>query len=297
MIRLSDEVNQKLAAVRLVLMDVDGTLVTADKKDFGNVIRQLRKLKALGIGFSIATGRSIAGVKFVADHLHTTHARLPPMITYNGAVVVAGQDSSLIEAEQIDHSAYRALLEHCHQSALHPLVYACRLTFDFTPKEAVYSDAPNPREREFNGMPVQSVPDLTSVEDEFVAVLIETSDPAHGAKLAAELAEVFNGVLRVTTSGGRFVEISAPNATKAHAMRRLARMRGVKLSQILAIGDNYNDVEMLKDAGIAAAVANAPELVRETASIKCTQPAGKGVVEVLRQLTRVVRSPLPNMVQ
>src|SRR5512135_685353 len=123
MIRLSEEETQKLAAVRLVLMDVDGTLVTAEKKDFDNVIRQLRKLKVLGIGFSIATGRSIAGVKFVVDHLHTVRARLPPMITYNGAVVIAGQDSSLIETELIDRDAYRALIERCRQRALHPLVY------------------------------------------------------------------------------------------------------------------------------------------------------------------------------
>jgi Cof subfamily protein (haloacid dehalogenase superfamily) len=294
MIRLSEEDTRKLAAVRLVLMDVDGTLVTAEKTDFDNVIRQLRKLKAVGIGFSIATGRSIAGVKFVADQLHTTRARLPPMITYNGAVVIAGQDNSLIEVERIDRGAYKALTERCCQLALHPLVYACRLTFDFTPQETVYSDAPCPPDREFNGMPVQRVPDLASVEDEFVAVLVEMKDPAHGIKLTAELEELFKGKLRVTTSGGRFVEISAPTGTKAHAMRRLARMRGVELSQILAIGDSYNDLEMLKHAGIAAAVANAPEAVRETASIKCTQSAGKGVVEVLRHLTRVVRSPLPN---
>src|SRR3984957_13266514 len=98
MIRLNEELSQKLAAIELVLMDVDGTLVTAEQRTFENVVAQLRKLKVLSIGFSIATGRTIAGVSFVTERLRSTRALLPPMITYNGAVVIAGRDASLIEA-------------------------------------------------------------------------------------------------------------------------------------------------------------------------------------------------------
>jgi haloacid dehalogenase-like hydrolase len=56
---------EKLRKIRLVLMDFDGTLIRADKSTFDNVLVQLRKLRRLRIGFSIATGRTIAGASFV----------------------------------------------------------------------------------------------------------------------------------------------------------------------------------------------------------------------------------------
>jgi len=294
MIRLDEELSQKLAAIELVLMDVDGTLVTAEQRTFENVVAQLRKLKVLSIGFSIATGRTIAGVSFVTERLRSTRALLPPMITYNGAVVIAGRDASLIEAERIDRFAFRALVERCRRLDLHPLAYACRLTFDFMPLETVYTEFSKQPDREFNGMTVSRVPDMLDVDDDFVAVLVEMKDAASGVALTRELCDTFEGILRVTTSGGQYVEISAPKGTKAHAMRQLARMRGVDISRILAIGDNYNDLEMMKSAGVAAAVANAPEEVRAAAAINCTRPGGEGVVEVLRTLTRVVRSVRPH---
>ena len=52
MLQLDAELATRLARIRLVLMDIDGTLVTADRQSFNNVIVQLRKLKALGIGFA-----------------------------------------------------------------------------------------------------------------------------------------------------------------------------------------------------------------------------------------------------
>jgi Cof subfamily protein (haloacid dehalogenase superfamily) len=296
-LRPEADLAERLARIRLVLMDVDGTLVHAGKESFSNVIVQLRKIKLLGIGFSLATGRTIGGISLITDQLRRVGARLPPMITYNGAVVFSGQDSFLFVRRLIDRDLIGALVRWCRAKSISPLVYACHLEFAFHPRrgiefplaEAVYAEgAPRP-EREFNGMEIEVVEDLLSIDDEFVAVLIEVPDGTDASALACEASSAFGGALRTTTSGGRYVEISHPFGTKRHAMTELARMLNLSIDHIMAIGDNFNDLDMIAAAGVGAAVANAPKPVRDAARLQLTRAGAEGVVEALRVLTRSVR--------
>jgi Cof subfamily protein (haloacid dehalogenase superfamily) len=280
----------KLAGIRLVLMDIDGTLISGDTNTFGNVLTQLRKLRPLGIGISIATGRTICGASFVTKQLQELGSHLPPMITYNGAVVLSGRDSSVVERRLIDRSAFEAVIKRCRAKGVEPLAYACGAQFDFVPRETVYTEgAPHP-DPDFNGMKIRSVPDLLAVVDDFVAVLIEAPATEARSEIMAELSQTFGQTLRVTTSGGRYIEICHPLGTKLNAMTELARMQRISVQQIMAIGDSFNDVEMIAGAGVGVAVANAPEAVQRVATLRTTLPSGQGVVQALRALTRAVRS-------
>jgi Cof subfamily protein (haloacid dehalogenase superfamily) len=280
----------RLARISLVLMDVDGTLVTAQKKSFDNVIKQLWKLKHLNITFSIATGRTIAGVKSVTDRLREVSRRLPPMITYNGAVILAGHDTSVSMTYPIESTVFAALVRTCRDQRVSILAYACRLNMEFAPRETVYGEGAAVPAIEFNGMEVRPVSDLLSIDDEFVSVLIEMPNGTDPMPLAHELGQCFEGRLHVTTSGGRYVEINHPSGTKLHAMTELARIRALRVDQIMAIGDNRNDLGMIRGAGVGVAVANAPSDVRAVARFCCTLPSAEGVVEALRLLNRSVRT-------
>jgi hypothetical protein len=271
-------------------MDIDGTLVSGDETSFENVIIQLRKLKVLGISFSIATGRTICGASAVTQKLREVGSQLPPMITYNGAVVLSGMDSSVLTRRLIDRNLFEAVIRRCRQAGIAPLVYACGAKFDFVPQETVYSEGGERPDPDFNGMEIRIVPDLVAVNDDIVAVLVDVPDPGRRAALLAELAAEFRQKLRVTTSGGCYIEICHPLGTKLAAMAELARTRHIDVSQIMAIGDNFNDIEMIKGAGVGVAVANAPGPVLDAARLRTSLPSGRGVVEALRALTRAVRS-------
>lgn len=294
MIALDAEIVEKLATIRLVIMDIDGTLISGDETSFENVVHQLRKLKNLGIGFSIATGRTICGAASVTQKLREVGSQLPPMITYNGAVVLSGQDSSVLTRRLIDRIPFEAVIRRCRQEDIAPLVYACGADFDFVPRETVYSEGRERPDPDFNGMEIRIVKDLTKVEHDIVAILVDAPDPVRRVRLLAELAAEFRQALRVTTSGGRYIEICHPLGTKLAAMAELARTRHIRVSQIMAIGDNFNDMEMIVGAGVGVAVANAPEQVLKAAMLRTSLPSGKGVVEALRALTRAVRSTPPH---
>ncbi|WP_316235459.1 MULTISPECIES: HAD-IIB family hydrolase [unclassified Bradyrhizobium] len=290
MITLDEQLASKLARVRLVLMDIDGTLIDADHPTFENVVDQLRKLKPLGIGFSIATGRTIRGASFVRQRLTDIGAVLPPMITYNGAVVLSADDSRIVTRHLIDRAAFEAVVLRCRELRVEVLAYACQQYFDFFPQETVYSEGSARPEPEFNGMQIRFVKDILSVRDDFVAVLLDVANPQVRAALMADLSTEFHGRLRVTSSGSRYIEICHPRGTKRDAMGVLARIRNIEISQIMAIGDNYNDQEMISAAGVGVAVANAPAELRQAALLRPSLPSGRGVVEALRALRRAVRS-------
>ncbi|KQT21355.1 MULTISPECIES: HAD-IIB family hydrolase [unclassified Bradyrhizobium] len=294
MIELDNELAARLRKIRLVLADIDGTLVSADNLTFDNVLAQLRRLKPLRIGFSIATGRTIRGASFATSQLHQSGSRLPPMITYNGAVVLAGKDSTLLSRWLIGRDDFRAVIEACRRRSLGTTAYACGSQLDFIPRESVYSESAQAPVSDFNGMEIRRVSDLTAVDDDFVAVLVEVP-AATGEGLLAELQAELGERVRVTTSGGRYIEICHTSGTKLNAMAELAKMEQLKVEEIMTIGDNYNDLEMIAGAGVGVAVANAPEPVRASATFQTSLPSGQGVVEALRALTRAVRSsPSPH---
>ncbi len=277
----------RLKRIKLVLMDVDGTLVTGDSQTFAQVIDQLRRLKSVGIHFSIATGRTISGVAPILAQLDGVGVKMPPMITYNGAVVAVGEMDLVLKVRTIEREAFAHLVKRCRIIGVSPLAYACAATPFESIRETVYSESTNAPLREFNGTEIRRVTDLLAIEDEIVAALIECPAGAIGDAFKESLAQSFSGALRVTTSGGPYIEICHPLGTKQHAMFELAEMMRIGVDEIMAIGDNFNDLEMIGAAGVGVAVANAPDSVKNAAFLRCSQKDARGVVEALRVLMRV----------
>ncbi len=90
-LRPNSETVARIKRIKLVLMDVDGNAVTSDAQTFSRVVEQLRRLRGIGVHFSVATGRTLHGVSPIVRQMLEVGAKLPPMITYNGAVVAFGE--------------------------------------------------------------------------------------------------------------------------------------------------------------------------------------------------------------
>jgi len=279
-----------LRRIKLVLMDVDGTLVTSDSATFSRVVGQLRRLKGIGVNFSVATGRTISGVAPIIQQMEGAGAKLPPMVTYNGAVVALSEKPLVLKIKTIAREAFGALVKRCRTAGVSPLAYVCSATPFGVVQEITYAEGPDRPTTEFNGSLVRWVDDLLTIEDDIVAVLIRKPAGQAGEALLADLSETFAGILRVTTSGGAFIEICHPRGTKRNAMVELAQMLDIEIADVMAIGDNFNDIEMIEDAGVGVAVANSPDVVKAAATLVCSQSGASGVVEVLRVLTRVIRT-------
>lgn len=287
--RPTGDLERRLANVTLVLMDIDGTLVTSSHTSFTHVSNQLRRLKRLGVRFSLATGRTISGAMPVLDRLRTSVSpRMAPMINYNGGVLLSAQDFTLIERHVLPRAALDAALLTCRSVGLWPIVYTCRPSVSGVPVESVFLERGAPPSAEFNGMRVERVANLSGIADDVVAVLADAGDMDTSRYLSREISRQARDDIRVSTSGSRYLEICAPNATKLHAMQRVAALTNIGLHQVMAIGDNLNDLDMIEAAGVGVAVNNAPAEVKAVAAYTCSRDSAEGMVEALRMLVRVL---------
>jgi len=293
---LDGDVADSLMDIRLILLDIDGTLIRGNAFDLENVRKQLNRLgrPALGIRFTVATGRTVFGARQVLRSLDPD-GRLRSIIAYNGGVIAHPEATPWIERETIDPSAYQELVYACKRLGFWPLIYTCRHTFEFGRAEDVFGESNlfTSAMTEFNGMAVTQVSSLLDVPAENVVAVLASLGPGGEAnvnKLVEQLSDSARAQLRITTSGGAYAEIASSKSTKALAMHKLCTRLGLRAKEVMAVGDNFNDLEMLMSSGVGVAVANSPPEVKDACRLITKYDATAGVVQALRYLASVRRA-------
>jgi Cof subfamily protein (haloacid dehalogenase superfamily) len=286
------ELIPKARDLKLILLDIDGTLVRGSEMELDNVRHQLGRLRRFGVRFSVATGRTIYGASAVLGNLDP-QKRVKWLITYNGAVVARRDARALIEWLRIGDREYSRVLDICDGFRIPVLAYACSPDYHAPHPERVYAEGTTlPNEAtDFNGMSICRLSSLRNLSgDDVVAMLAFDADGTRSVNdLATQLRKACGPTIRVATSGGRYVEIANRQATKQWAAERLCSVLAIQPQNVMAIGDNYNDMELLSNCGISAAVANSPQEVKDVCDYVCRHDAAAGVVEVLRWLADTLR--------
>ena len=98
-------------------------------------------------------------------------------------------------------------------------------------------------------------------------LLYERWDMPYLKQFAQQMDPALKEGLEISFSSDRYIEINAAGVNKGEGLRMLAEMLSIDMAQTMAIGDNFNDLEMIRAAGIGMAVANAPEEIRAAADI------------------------------
>ena len=139
------------------------------------------------------------------------------------------------------------------------------------------------------GHTAELVPDLVAAIQHPVTKVLAVGEPPLPVELAPIAREAFLGRADVTISHPRFLEFVAPGVSKGRAVRFLARRLRVPLGAVLAVGDQWNDREMLDEVGHGAAMPSAPAEVRAVARYDAPPLADEGVATMIEQL--VLASP------
>ncbi|MGH2468417.1 MAG: HAD-IIB family hydrolase, partial [Candidatus Limnocylindrales bacterium] len=128
------------------------------------------------------------------------------------------------------------------------------------------------------------VPDLAAGLTKAPTKILAVGPPRRPEALLAEARAAFAGRAQVTVSHPEYLEFTAPRVTKGRAVRWLARRLGIPLGRILALGDQYNDLEMLEAVGHGVAMGGAPEPVRRAARHVTGTVGDDGVAQALEAL-------------
>ncbi|MBE6149473.1 MAG: HAD family phosphatase [Firmicutes bacterium] len=258
--------------MKLIAIDLDGTLLTDDKKITEETKDYLMSLKKMGYIIVIATGRNLKSAYFVTDGAPFAHC----IISSSGASVFDNLNKKLLKEEAL------------------PLDKVCDIS-------KLYND--NIKYIEFNDMEFHNIFGKDIKESEVVNEVVDMDEFLKDKNDILQLAIAFNDdeiatktndyiknnidglnpyTARCTYSEHLYIEVLKEGVSKYSAISYLARLCGISNDNIIAIGDSENDLTMVKNSGVGVAMKNAVSELKQVAKYVTKSNNDNGVIEFLK---------------
>lgn len=252
--------------IRLLLADVDGTLVTDAKILTDRAIEAVRKLGDAGILFAVTSGRPPRGMQMLTGPLGLT----TPVSAFNGGVVV-DPDMHVVDQKVIPAEQVQAVIERIEASGLDAWVYRGADWFVKNP------DGPHVAQE---AATVGFSPTLVASYDDMgedIAKVVGVSDD-HDAVAAATVAvrDEFGDHVSATRSQLYYLDVTHPLANKGSVAKYLAARYDIPAEQIATIGDMPNDVLMFAHSGLSIAMGQSSREVQRAARRVTTSNEDEG---------------------
>lgn len=266
-------------AYRLIATDIDGTLAAEmDDTPKGETrvisprtLRAIARLKELGLTFTLATGRSLLGMRAFLPLVGAE----TPVISFNGGAVVKASGEILYE---------RRLSMDCSRRIL-------ALGWELAPSivvwdgDQVYTDrlsADIDRYQTFNNVQVQLVERdaLTRIS---ASKMIWFDSSGGVGKILDTLRGLDTSGFDYFTSHMSFIEFVAAGVSKGSALKKIGEILGVRREEIIAVGDGMNDLSMIEYAGLGVAMGNAGERVKAAADYVTGTVQQDGLAQVIEK--------------
>jgi hypothetical protein len=262
-----------LPKVRLVLSDIDGTLVTSDKALTDATIHVVHRLNDAGIHFAITSGRPPRGLTMLIEPLNLT----TPLAAFNGGLIVDGDLKTLKELE-IKDELVGPIIDELSGHDLSVWVYQGTDWFVLDlagPHVAHETDVCQFRPRRLES--------FDGVRGNIIKIVGVSDEPDVVAQGLAALAKELSDDVSATSSQSYYVDVTHRDANKGCVVDYLAERLSIDPQEIAVIGDMSNDLMMFARAGVSFAVANAPDNVKNAATHVTTSNDDEGFANAMNK--------------
>ncbi|WP_349969219.1 HAD family hydrolase [Pseudomonas caspiana] len=259
--------------VRFVLSDIDGTLLRPDHSLSQANIDAVARLRDAGIHFTVASSRPPRAMRQQIEALGVDL----PTAGFNGANIVA-PDGSVLFAYRIDPVAARTCIELFSGYDVAVWVFADDQWFLIDP-EGAYVE----HERSTLGYEPVQVDSFEPWLDRVDKIVAAGTDFELLKRLETRLNPLIAGKAHAARSQLYYLDVTALDANKGHALITLASQLGVDMAHTAAIGDGGNDVAMFHKAGFSIAMGQAEESVRSQADIVTGSNLQDGVASAIER--------------
>jgi Cof subfamily protein (haloacid dehalogenase superfamily) len=261
--------------IRLVLADVDGTLVTNDKLLTAAAVEAARELRRAGIALAITSGRPPRGMSMLIEPLDLKTA----IAGFNGGVFV-NPDLSVIESRTLDPAAAKQALDLILGQGLDAWVY--------TADEWLIRDGNAPHVAREAWTVKFDAKIVASFTDAHLAHAVKIVGISDDLDLVASCEKAAQGALGKKASAERsqpyYLDVTHPQANKGNVVAELSNLLGIPLAQIATLGDMPNDVPMFRASGFSIAMGNASDDVKAQASEVTDSNENEGFAKAMRKL-------------
>ena len=246
------------ARIELLISDVDGTLVTNDKRLTPRAQVAVLALDRTGIAFAIVSSRPPFGLRMLVEPLRLR----TPMAAFNGGLIVSPDRLEPNQGHPLPAAVARRAIEFLAASGV-AIWLDTETEWLVLDRSGAYVDH---EIRTIQTMPtVVDRLDRPSVIDHAYKIVGVGTDFELLARCERELAAELGTSATVARSQLYYLDVTHPLANKGHAVERLSQLLDIPASAIAAIGDGRNDIAMFAASGLAVAMGNADRQVQEAA--------------------------------
>lgn len=238
---------------RLIAMDLDDTLLQDDLTVSEPTRAALKRAMERGVHLTIATGRMFASARQIARQIDLN----VPIITYQGSLVCNLLDGQALYERTVPVRAAGLLYQYCREHGLHLQTYIDDQLIAAEENERLQAYASQ------SNIPYRIADDfaeLVSTSNRQTKLVI-IEEPQRLDAIKPTLEALLGPDVHLTKSKANYLELMHREGTKGHALRFLSAYYGIPMAETIAVGDAWNDREMIEAAGLGVAMANAvPEL-------------------------------------
>ena len=261
--------------IRLVAIDLDDTLLRDDWTISPRVVKAIQKAQMLGIKMTIATGRMPISTRPYAEQLGLDI----PVITYHGAMIQQVLSGDILFRRVIPSALAAEIARYVVEKGIYIQVYL---------KDRVVAQKLNELSRKYEQISSVHIEEadlslLLSQEPEGVEKILLMAEETDLDQLAPLLRQNYGERVHLTKSKPYFLEMTDSSVNKGVALAALAERLGISQGEVMAVGDSFNDLEMLKYAGVGVAMGNARAEIKEQADFVTTTNEEDGVAEAIER--------------
>lgn len=269
---------------KMIIFDLDGTLLTSDFRLLPGTIEAIEEIKTLGFRVSVATGRGYKSAKPFLDQIDIVE----PMVFSNGAVYDNPEtgEREVLSGVPLETALIIAMLRPKFEISLKMHFADGRiLKSDPTPwaDEGVHFEV---------GTIVENLPEVLDMEP---IKIVFHGNFARLSEFEEELKRILGDKSKVRTfrSHENYVEMTNKSVSKGDTVKKLMRKLAISTNQVIAVGDQENDYEMIRDMGLGIQAGSCKKLT-EVSQHQIPSPENGGIEELCNWLKELQRDSVRN---
>lgn len=260
---------------KILVLDIDGTLTNSKKQITEATKQAIWELMDRGHLVALASGRPAPGMRKYEKELELDK-RGGYLLSYNGARVVECTGGEVVHQNFLPLHVVPQLYEFAKERGAGLITYDGDVVISaFEPDEYIKLEAG------INWLPIRHEPDFVEYVNYDINKCLMTAPGEQAAVYEKELQERFGDIISIYRSEPFFIEIMPKNINKADSLDKVLKGMGMSAENAVCCGDGFNDITMIKYAGVGVAMGNAQPAVKEAADYIAPTNDEDGLVDVI----------------
>lgn len=265
---------------QIIALDLDGTLLDKQKRILPESLAALAQAKAAGIKIVIVTGRHHVAIRpfYQALQIDT------PAICCNGTYIYDFKQQKVLIADPLAKEQAKQVLDMLKHSDINPLMYVDDAMLYQTPSEQVLRS-----QAWADTLPLELRPTFLQVDN-----LMQAADDVQAIWKFAISHQDLPALRDFSTTVEKAlglacewswhdqVDVAKGGNSKGKRLQQWVKEQGMAMDQVIAFGDNYNDLSMIEAAGLGVAMGNADDAIKERADLVIADHQQPGIADVIR---------------